>query len=203
MPKVLAGYRDVVRSEITTAALKVFSEKGYHEARMEDIAEAAKLSKPTLYEYVNSKEELLKIISETAQKATEDSLAQQGRDPMETLERNYQALVKARDTLHLGFEVTSMSSHDVTIRKLNRDVYEGKLKALTVFLRNHQSRGTIGKDVDPNLAAHLLAAIYTDVSTQLIMGYDEAIVYHYWSRAVSTALGFGANGKTNFKEGRR
>ena len=200
MPKVFAGFIDVVRSEITKAALKVFSEKGYHEAKMDDIAAVAKLSKPTLYEYVEGKEELLKIISEAAQKGTEDSLAPQNGDPMETLEGNYRAMVKARGTLHLGFEITSMSSHDKAIRKLSRDVYEAKLRALTAFLRNHQSRGTIGKGVDPTRAAQLLAAIYTDISTQLIMGYDEADIHEHWLTAVSMILGRRADANTAPKE---
>jgi AcrR family transcriptional regulator len=44
---------------IRAAALRIFSEKGYHAASMQDIADAVGLYKGSLYHYVSSKEELL------------------------------------------------------------------------------------------------------------------------------------------------
>jgi len=36
MPKVLPEYKNIVRLKITEAALKVFSEKGYHDSKMDE-----------------------------------------------------------------------------------------------------------------------------------------------------------------------
>ena len=47
------------RSEILTAAAKVFSEKGYQRTTTRDIAEAAQVSEGTIYNYFKSKDELL------------------------------------------------------------------------------------------------------------------------------------------------
>ncbi len=44
---------------IRTAALRIFRQKGYHAASMQDIADAVGLYKGSLYYYVSSKEELL------------------------------------------------------------------------------------------------------------------------------------------------
>jgi AcrR family transcriptional regulator len=44
---------------IRVAALRIFREKGYHAASMQDIADAVGLYKGSLYYYVSSKEELL------------------------------------------------------------------------------------------------------------------------------------------------
>lgn len=46
------------REEILTAAQKIFFEKGLQSATMDEIADAAELSKGTLYLYYNSKEDL-------------------------------------------------------------------------------------------------------------------------------------------------
>jgi AcrR family transcriptional regulator len=51
--KVVAEFR---RSEILAAATKVFATKGFVATRMEDIAEAARLAKGTLYLYFQSKD---------------------------------------------------------------------------------------------------------------------------------------------------
>jgi len=45
-------------TSIAAAAENVFSEHGYHHARMDDIAEAAELAKGTLYYYFKSKDEI-------------------------------------------------------------------------------------------------------------------------------------------------
>jgi len=74
MPKVLPEYKNIVRMKIIQAALKVFSKKGYHNSKMDEIAEEAALSKPTLYKYVQSKEDILKTISESSIKSTKQSL---------------------------------------------------------------------------------------------------------------------------------
>ena len=51
--KIVAEFR---RSEILSAATKVFGNKGFEATRMEEIAKAAKLAKGTLYLYFDSKD---------------------------------------------------------------------------------------------------------------------------------------------------
>ena len=46
------------RQQITVAAKKVFSDKGFNRATMDDIANEAELSPGTLYLYFKNKEEL-------------------------------------------------------------------------------------------------------------------------------------------------
>ncbi|TLM97504.1 helix-turn-helix transcriptional regulator, partial [bacterium] len=46
------------RVQIIKAAIKVFSEKGFHDAKVEDIAQQADVGKGTVYEYFSSKTEL-------------------------------------------------------------------------------------------------------------------------------------------------
>jgi len=46
------------RIKIIKAAVKVFSQKGFHEARVEEIAQLADVGKGTVYEYFSSKTEL-------------------------------------------------------------------------------------------------------------------------------------------------
>jgi TetR/AcrR family transcriptional regulator, cholesterol catabolism regulator len=51
-------------SEMLDVAARVFDRKGYHEATMQDIADAAKLTKGGLYHHLSSKEETLFAINE-------------------------------------------------------------------------------------------------------------------------------------------
>jgi AcrR family transcriptional regulator len=49
--------REVREQQMLDAAVEVFSEYGFHEALMEEIADRARVSKPLLYLYLGSKEE--------------------------------------------------------------------------------------------------------------------------------------------------
>jgi TetR/AcrR family transcriptional regulator, cholesterol catabolism regulator len=52
----------MTRDEILQAAAQIFTEKGYHAASMQDIADAVQLQKASLYHHVSSKQEILLAI---------------------------------------------------------------------------------------------------------------------------------------------
>jgi AcrR family transcriptional regulator len=53
-----------IREDVLAAAAKVFSERGYHGASMQDVANAAGMQKASLYHHVGQKEDLLFAIHE-------------------------------------------------------------------------------------------------------------------------------------------
>jgi AcrR family transcriptional regulator len=52
----------MTRDSILEAAAQIFSEKGFHAASMQDIAEAVRLQKASLYHHVSSKQDILLAI---------------------------------------------------------------------------------------------------------------------------------------------
>ncbi len=50
------------REQILAAAVEVFSEKGFHDARVEEIARRAGIGKGTVYEYFSTKKELFQVV---------------------------------------------------------------------------------------------------------------------------------------------
>lgn len=58
MPPTTRLPRAQRRRQLMDIALRVFAEKGYHAASMDDIAEAADVSKPVLYQHFTGKYEL-------------------------------------------------------------------------------------------------------------------------------------------------
>jgi AcrR family transcriptional regulator len=63
-PKVSAEYMRARRGEILDAATKVFSEKGFHSATLDDIASEAEVSKGSIYIHFESKEAIVDGLSE-------------------------------------------------------------------------------------------------------------------------------------------
>jgi len=74
MPKVVPEYKEEAKSRILEAANKVFAEKGYHEATMDDIAKRLGVSKGAIYLYFSSKEDLFEALCKTAPQAFKEIL---------------------------------------------------------------------------------------------------------------------------------
>lgn len=56
----------MTRDEILAAAAQIFSQKGFHAASMQDIAQAVNLQKASLYHHVSSKQEILLALLDRA-----------------------------------------------------------------------------------------------------------------------------------------
>ena len=56
----------MTRDEILDAAAQIFREKGFHAASMQDIAQAVKLQKASLYHHVTSKQDILLALLDRA-----------------------------------------------------------------------------------------------------------------------------------------
>src|SRR5438067_987475 len=81
--------------EVYAAALRLFTEKGYHATSMQDIAAAVGLYKGSLYHYIGSKEDLLVQVFERAMGSllvsVEDMVADQSLSAADQLRRVVQA----------------------------------------------------------------------------------------------------------------
>jgi AcrR family transcriptional regulator len=59
MPRVTPAHEQEVRERIVRAATRVFSDRGFHQATMQDIVRASGLSVGAIYTYFKSKDELI------------------------------------------------------------------------------------------------------------------------------------------------
>jgi len=89
---------DEKRRQIIEGAIKVFKKKGYHKATVREIAKEAKIGLGSIYDYVNSKDDILSLFFENYvttffQKVR--SRAFQIPDPLLRLEITFRAFVEA------------------------------------------------------------------------------------------------------------
>jgi AcrR family transcriptional regulator len=80
------------RRQLLEVALRVFAEKGYHDASMNDIAEAAGVTKPVLYQHFTSKRELFTEL-----------LGDVGRELQDNITKAVAAANGPREMVELGF----------------------------------------------------------------------------------------------------
>jgi AcrR family transcriptional regulator len=192
MPRVIPDYKEAAKNRIIQAAIRVFSKKGYQDTSMDEIAKEVGVTKATLYLYFESKKDLLKKISTLASQTLRENLQRsfKNQDFMEAFEEIYKM---KRDMLkrflHTSFEMMALSSNDESIRKIISDERKKDIEAVQVHLQNQMDKGIIRKDVDAYVLANLILALYWEMTTQLVAGFDQAKVHETWDKALAVILG--------------
>jgi AcrR family transcriptional regulator len=181
-------YKEIVKSRIIQAAIKVFSKKGYQGSSIDEIAEEAGMSKSTLYTYFKSKLDILKVISAKQNIAEKFEKTFAGYDYPEALEKFYTMMTEIQEGLKVPFELLTLSLYDENLRKIYKDGYNEKLDAFQIFLQSQQEKGIIRNDVHANTLAQLLMALSTDISMQLIIGFNETLIHEKWTESYRSIL---------------
>ena len=189
-PKVSAQYKIETKSKIVESALIAFSKYGYDRTRMDDIAEAAKVSKGTLYLYFRSKEELFYAISETNILRLKDQLAALMATRKEELVLNAE---KFYENFHnetgqifdrIFFEIIAESARNP---KLKRMLYEHRLRIIdivTEYLNSQVEKGLFAKDVDIKAISVGLVSLFNGLSIGKVSGMSESSNKQAWKETI-------------------
>lgn len=162
------------RSLITEAAVEVFAEKGFHLARVSDIARRAGVADGTIYLYFKNKEDLLLSIFEEKmeQMLDEVAVALDGiDDPMERVRRFAQFhFSRVRDNRSVA-EVLQLELR--LSNKFMRDYRPEKLWAyLNVFgqiVRDGQAAGIFRRDIDSFISMWSFFGAMDELSMQWVL----------------------------------
>ena len=144
--------------EIYDVAARIFSEKGYEGASIQDIADSVGILKGSLYYYIESKEDLLfGIIDEVHRNsliALEEWAAVDG-DAIVRLRAFVEGhvLANTKNITKIGVFFHDFRSLDPERREriiTDRDRYDSYLRGI---IRDGQAEGLLREDVDPKLAS--------------------------------------------------
>lgn len=195
-PKVSTQYKIDVKEKIVNAALMTFSKYGYHRTRMDDVAEAAKVSKGRLYLYFKNKEELFYAISERniAELKQQLSTLFTGKENLISGSGNFYENFRSKNTTNLEkvfFEIIAESSRNLKLRKM---LYEQRIKIFDVvieYLNSQMQRGLIKKGTNTKAIASGLVSLYNGLSLSRVLGISESLNKQTWLdtvRAIFNAI---------------
>jgi TetR/AcrR family transcriptional regulator, repressor for uid operon len=195
-PKVSTQYKIDVKEKIVNAALMTFSKYGYDRTRMDDVAEAAKVSKGRLYLYFKNKEELFYAISERniAELKQQLSTLFTGKENLKSSSENFYENFRSNNTADLEkvfFEIIAESSRNLKLRKM---LYEQRIKIFDVvieYLNSQMQRGLIKKGTNTKTIASGLVSLYNGLSLSRVLGISETLNKQTWLdtvRAIFNAI---------------
>ncbi|HEY3464811.1 MAG TPA: TetR/AcrR family transcriptional regulator [Amycolatopsis sp.] len=116
--RVGTARRELVESELYEHATRLFAERGFAGTSLQDIAESLGISRPALYYYVKSKEELLaRLVTEVTNGPLDDLqqlVATEGLDPVAKVRGIVEVVVRHRASQPERFRLLMRSEADLS-----------------------------------------------------------------------------------------
>jgi TetR/AcrR family transcriptional regulator, fatty acid metabolism regulator protein len=160
------------RDRILESALNIFAEKGFQDATISEISKAAGVSDATVYEYFNSKEELLFAIpgeiTEEALRETEKILPF-----LRGVESKLRAIVQSYLTLYeknpqySALIVLHLKTNRNFLKTKAYEVIRAAARTLLSCIQEGIDDGTFRKDVDPYLVRSMILGTIEHVCTRM------------------------------------
>jgi TetR/AcrR family transcriptional regulator, fatty acid metabolism regulator protein len=179
------------RRELLDAAVRVFARKGFHAARVGDVAEEAGVAHGLLYHYFRSKDEVL----ETIFRETWD-LLQADTERIEKSDAPLREQLRRFARIYLGSWLATPELVSVLVREIARSPGVGGgwigigdvVQSLQRMIENAKARGDVRADCNVVLATWSVYGALEEILTGWVLGQlpaEEADV----DRAVSTVVG--------------
>src|SRR5271157_3783443 len=116
------------RNQIFESARKLFSEKGYHKTGLREICKASEISVGNLYNYINTKEDILSIIHRKTYEIVLQAISQGAkniRDPKKKLKQmieiELRTMDKYQDLVLILYQESHMLSKDLLLSVLKNE----------------------------------------------------------------------------------
>src|SRR4051812_3014595 len=157
------------RERILDAAVRVFAQEGFYNAKVSQIAQVAGVADGTIYLYFKSKDELLISLFEDRMERVNATLR-------EALESSSNAVERLRKVVQLHLEMIAQNRHmaeviTVELRqsaKFMKDYANPKfaefLRLIAAAIADGQKAGVLRPDLDPPLEARALFGALDEIS---------------------------------------
>lgn len=190
MPKIVD--KDAMRARIMEAAMGCFATKGFHAAKMTDIAKAAGLAKGTLYLYFKSKDQLTTSLVKWIFQDVEQKMIPQGTvvtldDYIGQLRWTLDAPEEAQGETRMFFEVLGPSFGSMEVAHEIEAFFERISAQNAAQLKVLISAGEVRAGLDPDVAARMITSVIDGMVThRALFGIDDS----RYSAMLETALEF-------------
>jgi TetR/AcrR family fatty acid metabolism transcriptional regulator len=161
------------RRLLLDAAVRVFARKGYHAARVGDIAEEAGVAYGLLYHYFSSKEEVLRSVFRETWRAligTIESVEQGDDPPREQLRKVAEILLRSwrRDPDLVRVLVLEVTRSQLLAGEMDEIV--ASFSAIQKIIERGQATGSIRPEIDARLASYVFYGAIDELLTGWVLG---------------------------------
>jgi TetR/AcrR family transcriptional regulator, repressor for uid operon len=193
-PKVTSQHKQEVRGRIIQSAIECFSKNGFDRTRMDEISLLADLSKGTLYNYFDNKEDLFNAICEDSLdllKIQLDQIFTKSRDDLifnaELFYENFQKIQK-EGSAKVFFEALSESTRNP---KLKIILFKHRVKIYKLvenYLQIQSDKGFIKGGINLTYVASGMVSLFDGITAGSLLGIPEDYNKNIWAVTIKAIL---------------
>ena len=160
------------RRQIVTAALRCFSQKGFHATSTAELSAAAEISVAGLYQYFQTKADLIQAIIEYGLESNLTLIRRLDHfdDFYKGLEHLAHFIAQDETTLmhcRLQLEITAEAGRVANVAQQVLAAETKLIEAIVPIIRREQSKGRIDPDLNPELATNVILSFFDGVTQRL------------------------------------
>ncbi|MGV8129626.1 MAG: TetR/AcrR family transcriptional regulator [Methanolinea sp.] len=185
MARLYPEYREEVRKKIIATAHTLFHERGYLNTKMSDIATALGVTKPTIYNYFDTKENLFIAVAEYERKMLQGFIVEsfEDRDFLAGAAVFFDTVMEGY-LKNIGPESVAITTRDERLRSIIMDDRQKFLDMIAGFLAERQETGEIRKDTDVRVLACTFNALFQGLLIYAMQGMDKEELRTVWNSTV-------------------
>ncbi len=148
--------------DILNAALSLFNQRGYRQVTVDDIAHKRGISKRTLYQHFESKEDIAKQVVLRELAMLGDTVDEISKDDSLDFVAAFTNILSAVQRAVGGFSLTFLEDierYAPSVFQLIVDFRTNRILFLTALFRRSQEEGTVRPEINPEWAAKFLILI--------------------------------------------
>lgn len=186
-PKMPDEHAEFRRNQITAAAWDCFTENGYRETTVRDIARRMKTSTGVIYSYFKGKDDILEAVNRCGQEGTADYLElaagkESTKGAVAELLRAFSEEMSEAERAKNARGAIALWAEALKRKKYRRilEAQQGPvLDRLTKLIANGVKAGEFRYEVDPGAFAGFLLALLTGLQVQSVLfpGLDTSAYY--------------------------
>jgi AcrR family transcriptional regulator len=192
MPKVVPEYKEQAKRKIVEAGAHVFTEKGYHKTKMDDIAEKLGVSKGAIYQYFKSKEQLFfEVIDFFLQSRKDEVMAIiLSDDPMRIASEEFfdMKIKRSLQTQSFGLDLFLEASRNKSLKKRIANAYQKGMDEFIGHTELLKEKGAIKKDADVSVVWRGIVALRDGLINSILMGASVSDAKETWVKVTSLLL---------------
>ena len=193
-PKVTSQHKQEVRGRIIQSAIECFSKNGFDRTRMDDISLLAELSKGTLYNYFDNKDDLFNAICEDSLdllKIQLDLLFTNNRNDLisnaELFYENFQKIQK-EGSAKVFFEALSESTRNSKLQKILLNHRLKIYKVVENYLQIQHDKGFFKGEMNLTYIASGMVSLFDGITAGSLLGIPEDYNRKIWSITIKAIL---------------
>lgn len=193
MKKKNVNIIEVRRNQLTRAAYKVVSRKGYYNFTVRDIAKEAGLSTGLVHYYFKNKDDLLVSVLRVMNENLSFYLAkalEQTDDPKEKLiifmDEAFHLVEREKEYFHVLIDFWTQLNHNERMRKANIKLYQSYRAECAKIIKEGIEK-KVFKDVDVDYTATMIVAFVQGLIIQYIIDHN-AFDYSEYNKKIKEQI---------------